>query len=1335
MSNASTFITLTVQGLSGGSGSFMRLNVTGMNVTSLTGATGMFNYLTVGKQFVSDTLIVQGLSGGSGSFMTLNVTGMNVTSLTGATGMFNHLAVGKQFVSDTLTVQGLSGGSGSFMRLNVTGMNVTSLTGATGIFNYLAVDKQFVSDTLTVQGLSGGSGSFMRLNVTGMNVTSLTGATGMFNHLSINSSGIYLGQNVGQTGAVNIGYKAGQYSQGTGSIAIGYLAGPTGMQSNSIALNASGKPLYATGPTGGFFVAPVGSYSGSTGPFTLLAYGADNQIVTVTGTVLSNMGIGGGSVSGLYVSTGGTGSIYIGTTGGPTGYANNIVLNASGTGLCTTGPTGGFFVAPVGSYSGSTGPFTLLAYGADKQIVTVIGATGLNLSLSTPTVTYDSWLLSNMINSPPPPLKIIEISQTNDYYIIFTYPTQYKFGFSNTLIPSITNAVLKIGTTSDQILTTATTTTTTTTTTTPPTTTTTTTTPTTTTTTTTTVYPYFKTTDLSTQVVECLHFYKPISTVKTTDYNDDNSNTYKTGHFLAETDNSTVFYYKNYSTSPYNQLSFIVSYKTAGSPGSQSSQTITLNVGTVTGGGIGVSSSAFIINLSSNEYYFDFTNSYIISLTKKLIDTITYSTSGTNTIRNEGIVNVAGATKVFDTVTTAPTFSIKDKIYPDTAYTFKLSSNNNSKSTTTNDVISSKTNGIDITAVSSAYITASSTSSDLFTLTLSETTAKLITAKLVSTGISTANVITTASDITGTVVYNVHNKYDNRGVSSIPTVTGISASLFKDTSNTTTPSFTLNITTTPSFTLNNTWSGSTNTWDNTNANITISPGALESYGADALSGYYAKSKLTVTVASSYITALTASASAYKISISGTYPPTNNSTGGTTSYTLTNNSNLFYWDGPLQTPTCSISSLSVNTSISPYTMMSGIRVLTGNITVTPSITVGKIGTYFYNKTKTVEYSGLIGTTTATVNKYSTTDTKETTETGLPSSYTSTAKSGTFTNDITFTKINSIYVKSLTLTATAYNINDGEKSDTYSLSLIYDTVSTLITSIPDLPLGISSTGVSGCRIYSTSLAGTGTVESSVSTTNMSTLNNFTNGGTSYSASLYKNDIAITSESPDYRKELLYTNGTYVTPATPTNYYINYGDYQGNTGLNYTGISSVSPSYRYVTFAWKVPSSIFEGAEAYNRLTFDITGATDVTISDGNAYTNYTNGTDQLFVYYRIEDSHSSKLSIATTSGKTITTYWINANAVSSSNLITTSNCYNNSSVIPSTYYTGGTESAIYTSTSTSKTLSFPKKSVGGYALSSASPPSGTVYIYLRVGVTLRSNFLFSGVTCKLLKTSDD
>jgi len=274
---------------------------------------------------------------------------------------------------------------------------------------------------------------------------------------------IAIGNNAGYTGqganALAIGNYAGAYGQGTGSIAIGTyagytgmkqysiaigaFAGPTGMSANSIVLNASGTGLAGTGPTGGFYVAPVASYSGSTGPFMLLAYGADKQIVCVTGAALTAMNISsssspGGVITGatgsftslsattistssitgttgsftslsaisITSNTGsfmnivsskigtnagstnqgtnalafgnsagsfnqGTNSIAIGAFAGPTGLtANSIVLNASGTGLAGTGPTGGFYVAPVATQANSTSTFfNLLMYGSDNQVV------------------------------------------------------------------------------------------------------------------------------------------------------------------------------------------------------------------------------------------------------------------------------------------------------------------------------------------------------------------------------------------------------------------------------------------------------------------------------------------------------------------------------------------------------------------------------------------------------------------------------------------------------------------------------------------------------------------------------------------------------------------------------------------------------------------------------------------------------------------------------------------------------------------------------------------------------------------------------------------------------
>ena len=132
--------------------------------------------------------------------------------------------------------------------------------------------------------------SFYRYNGTMGIPTNLGNFAGAY---AQDPTAIAIGNNAGYTGpgatALAIGNFAGVYGQGTGSIAIGYLAGPTGMSTNSIVLNASGKALAGTGPTGGFYVAPIASYSGSTGPFKMLAYGADNQIVTMEGTSSLNL--------------------------------------------------------------------------------------------------------------------------------------------------------------------------------------------------------------------------------------------------------------------------------------------------------------------------------------------------------------------------------------------------------------------------------------------------------------------------------------------------------------------------------------------------------------------------------------------------------------------------------------------------------------------------------------------------------------------------------------------------------------------------------------------------------------------------------------------------------------------------------------------------------------------------------------------------------------------------------------------------------------------------------------------------------------------------------------
>jgi chaperonin cofactor prefoldin len=226
---------------------------------------------------------------------------------------------------------------------------------------------------------------FTKFNWNGIGLTDITaiplisfyrynGAMGIPTNLG-NFAGAYvqdptaiaIGNNAGYTGqganALAIGNYAGAYGQGTGSIAIGTyagytgmkqysiaigaFAGPTGLTANSIVLNASGTGLAGAGPTGGFYVAPVASYSGSTGPFMLLAYGADRQIVCVTGAALTAMNISSGGGGGGGSSNPDPQLVTLGLNAGTTG-AVNIGFNAGrftqGTGSIAigynAGPTG-----------------------------------------------------------------------------------------------------------------------------------------------------------------------------------------------------------------------------------------------------------------------------------------------------------------------------------------------------------------------------------------------------------------------------------------------------------------------------------------------------------------------------------------------------------------------------------------------------------------------------------------------------------------------------------------------------------------------------------------------------------------------------------------------------------------------------------------------------------------------------------------------------------------------------------------------------------------------------------------------------------------------------------
>jgi hypothetical protein len=202
--------------------------------------------------------------------------------------------------------------------------------------------------------------------------------------------GYQAGESNQSAGAVAFGYKSGQTNQGTGSVAIGYLAGQTNESANSVAIgNMAGKTNQGTGAIAIGYLA-----------------GQNNQ---------------------------GINSIAIGNVAGPSGMKNNsIALNASGVGLYTSGPTGGFYVNPIADYtnslisgnSGLTGYFKLMMYGNDNQVVNI-----------------------DPNDLPYPITNVKKTLENNTFKIEYDYPYQFLGG--PFYLPFITTLNIKITDTLD----------------------------------------------------------------------------------------------------------------------------------------------------------------------------------------------------------------------------------------------------------------------------------------------------------------------------------------------------------------------------------------------------------------------------------------------------------------------------------------------------------------------------------------------------------------------------------------------------------------------------------------------------------------------------------------------------------------------------------------------------------------------------------------------------------------------------------------------------------------------------------------------------------------------
>jgi collagen type VII alpha len=289
----------------------------------------------------------------------LTATAQNLIDLSGTN---NYLYVEKNtFGTNALSTSKFvfAASSPNYMNYSANTVGSSTITATTGYYSTTITATPYVLDIGAPTGPTGPTGRTGATGATGS--TGPTGATGRTGSTGptgptpqgtnfgdylywsgsawiVGGDDISLGTNAGQTnqatGGIAIGYEAARFSQGTGAVALGYQAGYTGQRPFSIAI---GYQAGFTGHgTGSIAIGYQAGYRDSVGP---------NSIAI--GTEAGEFGLGSNSIA-------------IGYLAGPTGaaFSNNIILNASGTGL---NPNTGSatYAAPIRNTVGST------TFGAD----------------------------------------------------------------------------------------------------------------------------------------------------------------------------------------------------------------------------------------------------------------------------------------------------------------------------------------------------------------------------------------------------------------------------------------------------------------------------------------------------------------------------------------------------------------------------------------------------------------------------------------------------------------------------------------------------------------------------------------------------------------------------------------------------------------------------------------------------------------------------------------------------------------------------------------------------------------------------------------------------------
>jgi hypothetical protein len=813
-----------------------------------------------------------------------------------------------------------------------------------------------------------------------------------------------------------------------------------------------------------------------------------------------------GNFAGVYGQ--GTGSIAIGYLAGPTGMStNSIVLNASGKALAGTGPTGGFYVAPIASYSGSTGPFKMLAYGADNQIVTMEGTSSLNLPSSTQSLTYDSWL-ANIIDAPPAVSLNIDKTTTTDVYITFSYPSQIHSGLSQSgLLPYINNIFVNLYKSGDvqTILNGVTGST----------------------------GLQSNTSDFIAQktpvepgdVVQCINLTKSASkpiglgepyTTTTTPTKTLKSYTIPYTSLTASQEAYFYLWYAN--NNPNKNVSFTkFKYIDAQNPTQVTTLTITPSATsqsiTITFTGSSAIDSGDSFSTASVNYAIVY-KSIDGSNTRRYL-----GTKSTGNVNGQliGPIGTAGG---------AQSQTITSLIYPDTSYFVTVNASNTSlglgsfTGTTGTSIQSSTGPAPPEPQTNSSPVLPSSI---------------LLSAKPVYGGPTVSNLLkTTTSALPSlTTSFNIHNSYESRGytgpnplvnfttnLSGPVGIIGPSASIYGFSETYNYPSISQN-----------------------GINLSFTSPVDIGSETDGTNGYYLKTDATMSITNA--SNIVASSSQYTMCVTGAYSSGN---GAPASSATT-----FYYDGEISTPSISTSPvISVNNNNLQTTPICGINVVTSMSFDINTTNVDGIGRYFYNKDGIISYvpSGPIGLTFTPPG-----------ETDLSKLASGTGPNGfntpiSFGNTISLSGIASFqyYAGPVGVSVKPYNLNNvaGNAVLSNTFPLIFD------------PVSISNK--SAFRVCSVNSGNETVSYNSVSSSgSRNDVSAYVTGFPEYNDSIPYTTIDTNLSS--YKKEALYTNGVYVSSGSR---FTNYGDFLYNTGLNYSNINA-GVTFRYITYKFPILKTV--------------------------------------------------------------------------------------------------------------------------------------------------------------------